>query len=185
MEWYALFVETGKEEVVQKFLQLYFDHQTLLSIVPKRKIPEKKFGTVNHVLKIFFPGYVLIKTNMNTDIFYRLEKIPKSLWLVNNGPYYSRDRGIYFSKICENEIVPILQLLDERDTINYSNVYVENSRFSVISGPLQGKENIIHKIDKHKNRAKILLHFMGKETTFDVGVEVLDNRKHTVSNSSE
>jgi len=37
-------------------------------------------------------------------------------------------------------------------------------------------EGIIRKVDKRKNRAKILLNFMGCEKTMDVGIEVLCNK---------
>ncbi|MSE06938.1 transcription antiterminator, partial [Lactobacillus salivarius] len=41
MKWYALFVESGKEEAVQKFLRLQFDEQALYSIIPKKKVTER------------------------------------------------------------------------------------------------------------------------------------------------
>jgi transcription termination/antitermination protein NusG len=44
MNWYALFVETGQEEIVQKHLRLNFDESKLYCVVPKRRIPEKKRG---------------------------------------------------------------------------------------------------------------------------------------------
>lgn len=43
----------------------------------------------------------------------------------------------------------------------------------VQSGPLKGKEGIIKKVDKRKNRAKVQLNFLGREKTIDVGIEVL------------
>lgn len=42
MKWYALFVESGKEETVQKFLRLQFDEQALYSIIPKKKSQNEK-----------------------------------------------------------------------------------------------------------------------------------------------
>ena len=44
MKWYALFVESGKEEAVQKFLRLQFDEQALYSLKPKTKATERKAG---------------------------------------------------------------------------------------------------------------------------------------------
>jgi transcription termination/antitermination protein NusG len=175
MNWHALFVENGKEEIVQKYLQLYFDKSLLYSVVPKRKVPEKKGGRVSHVLKKMFPGYVLIRTTMNTDIFYRIKEIPKCYSIVNNGLCYSKDKGTYYSTITEEEINPILQLIGDGEIIDYSKVYLENSMVSVKSGPLLGMEGIIKKVDKHKNRAKILLKFFGVERTIDVGIEIISN----------
>ena len=36
------FVESGKEEAVQKFLRLQFDEQALYSIIPKKKSQNEK-----------------------------------------------------------------------------------------------------------------------------------------------
>lgn len=41
MEWYAIFVESGKEETVQKLLKLHFG-ESFVAIIPKRIIPEKE-----------------------------------------------------------------------------------------------------------------------------------------------
>lgn len=173
LKWYAIFVESGKEEVVQKYLKLYFNEQSLKSVVPKRLVPEKKSGIVNSVMKNIFPGYVLIKTEMTNEMFHKIKKIPRSLRLVNNGSYYSQDEGTYYSSIDEREITPILQLMGNGEVVDYSKVYLENSKVIVESGPLKGLEGLIKKVDKHKNRAKIFLTFMGVEKTIDVGIEIL------------
>jgi transcription termination/antitermination protein NusG len=119
-----------------------------------------------------FPGYVLIKTNMNTDIFYKIKTIPKCYRIVNNGTIYSKDNGEYYSTIDEEEMAPIIQLLGNGEIVDYSRVYLENSKVFVKSGPLKGMEGIIKKVDKHKNRAKILLYFLGVQKIIDVGVEI-------------
>ncbi|MBM7616193.1 transcription termination/antitermination NusG family protein [Alkaliphilus hydrothermalis] len=41
MEWYVLFVESGKEEIVKNWLNFYFDKQSLHALIPKRKLVEK------------------------------------------------------------------------------------------------------------------------------------------------
>lgn len=176
MNWYALFIETGKEEIVKKFLRLHFDESILYSVVPKRKIPEKRAGSVYHVLKTMFPGYLFVRTNMNASVFYTLKKIPKCIRLVHNGTYYTKDNGAYYATINEKEMQPIIQLIGDGEIIDYSKIYLENSKVFVKSGPLYGMEGIIKKIDKRKKRAKILLSFMGVEKKIDVGIEILSKR---------
>ncbi|MBH8598733.1 MULTISPECIES: antiterminator LoaP [unclassified Thermoactinomyces] len=173
MNWYALFVETGQEETVKKLLHLHFDESTLSAFVPKRRVPEKKLGKIYHVLKKMFPGYVLIKTKMNADLFYKIKKIPKCYRILGNRTHHSKDDEAYYSTIDEEEISPILKLIGNDEVVDYSKIYVENSRVFVQSGPLKGMEGIIKKVDKRKKRAKILLNFMGTEKMIDVGVEII------------
>ncbi|MGE7726577.1 antiterminator LoaP [Bacillus cereus] len=175
MNWYALFVENGKEEIVQHFLNLYFDESSFKSIVPKRKIPEKKAGVIKHVFKKMFPGYVLIYTRMDYQVFNIIKKIPRCYNVVNSGCYHSKDAGTYFSQIEKCEMDLILKLTNDTGIIDYSKVYVENTKVNVKSGPLKGMEGIIKKVDKRKNRAKLLINFMGLEKTVDVGIEIISN----------
>ncbi|WBY44309.1 antiterminator LoaP [Bacillus velezensis] len=173
MKWYALFVESGKEEIVQKFLRLQFDEQALYSIIPKKKVTERKAGIKYEALKKMFPGYVLFKTKMTERTFHKTKELPISCRIVNNGAYYSKERKTYFTTITDEEILPIIRLIGEGDTVDYSKVYIENSKVTVASGPLKGMEGIIKKIDKRKRRAKICLSFMGLDKMVNVGIEVL------------
>lgn len=167
MEWYALFVETGKEELIRDWLNLYFHKSVLYSIVPKKKVAEKKNGNLVEVLKKLFPGYVLIYTKMTSEVYYKIKSNPNFIKILGNGDYYT--------KIPQIEIEPILSLLNDRQILECSQIITEDSDVKVISGPLLGMEAIIKKINKRKRRAKILLNFHGTEKLIDVGIEVLEN----------
>ncbi len=166
MDWYAVFVESGKEEFVQKQLQVHFDDSVLRSIIPKRKLTERREGRIFHVTRKMFPSYLLIQTNMNVEKYYIIKNIPKLIRILNTDRYYS--------KIDKTEIEIILKLIGFNDTVEYSSIYIENSNVRVVSGPLQGFEGIIKKIDKRKKRAKVVLSLMGEERTVDLGIEILN-----------
>lgn len=166
MDWYALFVQTGKEEYVQKWLSFNFNKSVLRSVIPKRKIPERRKGKVFHTIKVLFPGYVLIQTEMNDLIYNKIISTPKCIRVLSNGTYYS--------KIDDREITPILKLISDMGILDYSKVYMENSLIVVKSGPLQGMEGIICKVDQRKGRAKILMKFLNSVKKVDVGIELLD-----------
>ncbi|MBA4532923.1 antiterminator LoaP [Brevibacillus halotolerans] len=188
MKWYALYVRSGGEEIVKDHLNYYFDEQTLYALIPKRKVPEKKNGAIFHNIKILFPGYVLIKTDMTSSIFYKIKEIPNLYKFVNIGPIYSKltssnhakkDTSITnFSAIDDEEMSPLLRLLGNTDIITYSKIHFENSEVYVNSGPLKGMEGQIKKVDRHKKRAKVLIKFMGSEKLVDLGVEILSSSKN-------
>ncbi|WP_232699143.1 antiterminator LoaP [Brevibacillus daliensis] len=195
MGWYALFVETGSEDIVQKCLKLQFCQKDLYSCVPKRLIPEKKGGEFYNVVKPLFPGYLLINTKMTPSMYYELKKLPKYYRLLRNSAFvldkiYRRSQRLidlrieeegnqiynyddFFNEIDEVEIRQILQLINNENIIEYSNVIVENSKVCVQSGPLYGLEGMIKKIDKRKRRARIAINFFGGERLIEVGVEIL------------
>lgn len=195
MHWYALFVEAGKEELVQTLINKYIDEPTVRTLVPKRKLCEKRKGEFFHIDKPLFPGYVLIHTQMNNAIYYKLKKIPKYYRLLNMYKNNETNKQInkrevhdteqkhleptyLFSEISDNEMSLVLQLLGDEQVIDYSRVYFINSKVIVQSGPLKGKEAIIKKVNKQKKRVKILLNFMGNEIAMDVGIELLSPREY-------
>ncbi|WP_110932779.1 antiterminator LoaP [Paenibacillus bouchesdurhonensis] len=186
MGWYVLFVRNGYEDHVQKSLEKISDNNIARCIVPTRKIPERKKGQIKDVEKIMFPGYVFIQTQMTKSIYYTLSSHPLIYSLLNyrnrkdlnynqrNSDTTIQDSDDFcFKQVPKEEIEQILQLLDDHGKVDYSKVHLLDSRIKVISGPLKGKEGIIKKIDKRKNRAKVNINLMGCHRMIDLGIEVL------------
>jgi transcriptional antiterminator NusG len=168
MNWYSLFVHTGKEEYVEQWLRLYFDESMMTILIPKRRLTERKQGKVQCVLKKMFPGYVLVKTEMNNKIYHSFECIPDFIRVLGSGEYYTT--------IPDREMDFTLRLLGEKDVVDNSKVYLVNLGVVVKSGPLLGMEGLIKSVDKRKNRAKILVPFMGVEKEIDVGIEMIEGK---------
>lgn len=166
MNWYSLFVQTGKEEYVNEWLRLYFDESVMTILIPKRKLTERKQGKVLHVMKKMFPGYILIHTDMNDAIYYVFKRIPNLIRVLSSGEAYTI--------IPDKEMDWTLRLLGKSDVVDYSKVYLINSRVIIQSGPLLGMEGIIKSVDQRKNRVKILIPFMGHEKVIDLGIEILN-----------
>lgn len=185
MDWYALSVETGKEDIIGKIIRKYFLPSTVQAIVPKRRLLERKESKTYEVLKIMFPGYVFIKTRMNAGIYYELKRIPMYIKLLNkfnknehtisysNSEESDELSWERFSRIAEEEMALILRLIGKNEVIDYSILYLENTKVIVYNGPLKGLEGIIVKINKRKNRARVAMNFLGNEKYIDVGIELL------------
>lgn len=166
MSWYAIFVETGKEETVcNRIIELlnqekFEDEYELL--VPKRNMQERHQGKFVEVTLKMFPGYVLVRSN-NIDEFFRRTRncnyLYRFLKLEND-----------FQKIRLEEIANIIYLLDDDGVIGASNVSIENDIVKVISGPLCNYTGFIKKIDKHKRRAKVLFKFNGQDHYIDLSI---------------
>lgn len=183
MDWYAMFVKTGKEDLVQKMFRKQFDESVVRAIVPKRKLQEKKQGQAYEVYKKLFPGYVLLNTQMDSKRYYEFKRIPITHKLLNKYSYkdhiqnYKENDGdletYSFSKIDDEEISLILELIGDSETIETSTIYIKSAKVTVCDGPLKGREGIIKKIDRRKKRARIELDFKGNKMGFDVCIQVL------------
>ena len=76
VQWYALFVKTGEEEDMRKYLETLLPDINMKILIPKRKLQERRKGKVYEVIRTLLPGYVLVKTEMDVDFYYRLKKLP-------------------------------------------------------------------------------------------------------------
>ncbi|QDX92241.1 antiterminator LoaP [Brevibacillus laterosporus] len=173
VSWYALFVETGKENVVEKILTNHFDQHVFRCLVPKKIVSEKKNGVSYDSIKTLFPGYIFIQTNIISTIYYDLMSIPMTYYMVNCGKYKNDNCQTYYSEIPEEDMNWILQITDKEGLLSYSDVIIEDRQVQVITGPLQGMEAFIKKIDKRKKRAKIEIELLGEIKTLDVGINIL------------
>lgn len=161
--WYALFVKTGCEEEVKRWLNLFFIPSEIKALVPKRYLLEYKQGKICSIVRTLFPGYVLIETQLTEDMYYRLQKIPIIYTVLHNGEY--------FYKIPYEEIELICQLTKYGDVVGLSRAYYnEEQRLEIVEGPLKGLEPIIKKVNKRKNRVKVNLSLHGQCNYVDLGV---------------
>jgi len=167
LDWYAIFVETGEEDIVQKYIQRFFQEEQIKTLVPRRKLIERKGGKTYERIRHLIPGYVLAQAQMDTRLYYQLKSIPA---------VYSVLKSEYDPvPIRQEEMELILTLTRQGETIDFSQVYKEGERIRVISGPLKGLEGIIEKYDHRKKRVKICLEFLGQPKRIDLGAYTIDN----------
>ncbi|MGG4215507.1 antiterminator LoaP [Paenibacillus alvei] len=187
MSWYVLHVETGQENVVRAMIRKFYNPSSMYAIVPKRRLLEKRQGHIYEVCRTIFPGYVFVNTEMNAKTYNDLRRLPKCYRLLNNFNHRyhqieskeirvnpeDRIESYSFSKIDDEEMRPILQLIDKDEIIGYSSLYLRNTRAVVCDGPLTGEEERIKKIDARKKRARIILRLNGAEKYIDVGIKIV------------
>lgn len=165
MKWYAIFVETGREEEVQKYIELLFPNEDINTLVPKRKLIERKRGQTYESIKILIPGYVLVHTNMSDELYYGLKALPAVYRVLKDDSEPIPIR--------EEEMSMILSLTRYGETIELSDVYKEGNQIKVLNGPLKGMEGIIEKFDHRKKRVKVRLEFLGEYKRVDLGANMV------------
>lgn len=182
MKWYVLFVRTGKEEEVERYIENKLGNILCECHILKRIVPEKNNGQLSHIVKKVFPGYVFIKTKMDFNIYYDIKKIPYINYLLN----YSNSKDLdykqtdedeenYFRSISNLEMEELSPFINSKDgTMGISGFWFKEKKAIIVSGPLVGMEGRIKKIDKRKRRAKLVIHFMGMEKLVDVGFELIN-----------
>lgn len=164
VKWYALFVATGEEDKVKE--RIYFRMKDeLKALVPKRRMRERKVGKWEDKVRTLFPGYVLLKGQMNNKKYNLIREIPGVIRLLKNsdGP----------QEINELEIELIGRLTATNEIIGSSSIFIQGGDVVVIDGPLLGLEGYIQALDKRKGRVKVVLNLMGEPRTVELCVTMV------------
>ena len=167
MGWYAISVFEGDEDKVQTRLQARFK-ESIITLVPKKRVSFRKKGTRILLLKLMFPGYVLIKTKMDKEKFEIINQMSGVIRLITTGKECA--------KINENEISIILKLINKDGIIEMSKILLDGpgvKGFTVLEGPLKGMEHIIQKLSPRQKTAQVLLMFRGNSKTISVGADII------------
>lgn len=164
--WYVVQVRTGTEESIRT----QCDRNVSKDVLERCFIPyyeERKHirGEWITQRRILFPGYVFVITEKVEDLFEELKQVIGLTKLVGSG----------------EEIVPLtkaeteflLGFGGEEQVVHMSQGIIENSRVKILSGPLQGREGMIRKIDRHKRKAYLEVSMFGRMQMVQVGVEIV------------
>ena len=170
--WFVFFVQTGKEETVCECINDMFLNEESVSFIPKIEMIYKKSKQVRKEFKPMFPSYVFVETQRDGRSFANL-----AARIVRNSKYIikllGKDTPDYMA-VHEEEKDFLLEFYDDGYIVGESLGFIEGDMVFINSGPLQGKESIIKRIDRHKRRAEIELELLGDIRRVSVSLEIVE-----------
>ena len=130
-------------------------------IVPTHDVTEVKRGKRVKRKKKYFPGYVLMKSEMNNNIYHMIKNIKKVSGFLGA-------KGIPVP-VSDKEIDKILgQIKDGVDQPNYGIEYTVGEKVQVIDGPFASFSGLVEDIDEEKSRLKVSVSIFGRPTPVDL-----------------
>lgn len=164
--WYVIQVISGQEEKVLEMIRQYGIQKYIEKcFIPQYERKKKYLGQWRIERAVLFPGYLFVISSEIENVYSALKQIPKLTKLLGTG-----EKWTSMSK----EDVEIVEMLAGRDRlVKFSEGYLEGNRVVVTSGPLQGLEGVIRKIDRHKRLAWLEMEMFGRKTKFEVGLEIV------------
>ena len=144
--------EAEKAKISEKFEEI---------IVPTHDITEVKRGKRVQRKKKFFPGYILIKSEMDNNIYHMIKKLKKV-----SGFLGSKGAPI---PVSDKEIEKILGEIKDgvaqpKSAIDYSI----GEKVQVIDGPFASFNGLIEDVDEEKSRLKVSVSIFGRPTPVDL-----------------
>ena len=130
-------------------------------IVPTHDVTEVKRGKRIQRKKKYFPGYVLIKSEMDNEIYHMIKGIKKVSGFLGS-------KGIPVP-VSDKEIEKILgQIKDGVAQPKSSIEYTIGEKVQVIDGPFASFNGLVEDIDEEKSRLKVSVSIFGRPTPVDL-----------------
>ena len=164
--WYIVQSHSNFENKVAKLIKdeaekLKISDKIEEIIVPTHDITEVRRGKRVQRKKKYFPGYVLIKSEMNDNLYHMIKNIKKVSGFLGS-------KGIP-APVSDKEIEKILGQIKDGVTQPKSSIeYNVGEKVQVIDGPFASFNGLVEDVDEEKARLKVSVSIFGRPTPVDL-----------------
>jgi transcriptional antiterminator NusG len=165
--WYVVHAYSGYENYVMEALQKRIAQHDLKHkfdeiIVPTEEVVEMRGGQKRKSERKFFPGYVLVKMEMDDETWHLVRKTPKVLGFIGG----TNERP---SPITEDEANVILQRVAEGvDKPKPKTLFEPGEVVRVIEGPFADFNGVVEEVNYEKNRLRVAVLIFGRSTPVEL-----------------
>ena len=166
MNWYIVQAYSGFENKVADSIKDTMSKNSLSSslgeiLVPTQKVTEVKKGKRTQKQKKYFPGYVLVKLDLNKQIYHKIKNIQKVSGFL--GP---EGKPV---PVSENEIKKIITQANESEANPSAGIIFEvGEKVKVCDGPFASFTGLVEEINEEKSRLKVSVSIFGRPTPVDL-----------------
>ncbi len=166
-KWYAIHTYSGFEDHVKLALEERIASSGLKKyfgdiIIPKEDVIEKNVkGGKKKVKRKFFPGYIFVNMNVNTDSWHLLKGTPKVTGFVGD--------QLNPMAVDESEMDKIIAQITEG--IKRPKAKIEFSKGDIVKiteGPFSGFNGTIDDIKPDKSKLEVLVSIFGRATPVEL-----------------
>ena len=164
--WYIAQVQSGSEGSAVKALNEIIDRKEMRSkfeeiFIPTHEITEVKNGKRVQSEKKFFPGYILLKMEMNEETWQLVRGVKRITGFLS-----AQNKPVPLS---QKEADKLMNALDEQATGAVSlETFQVGDRVKVTSGPFASFNGSVEFVDDEKQRLKVSVLVFGRPTQVDL-----------------
>ena len=166
--WYIIQTFSGFEQKVAETLKDTIKKKEKLLVdkiedvlVPTHEVTEVKRGKRVQRKKKYFPGYVLVKMEMNKELYHMVKNINKvTCFLGTTGipaPVPEKEINKIMGRIKEGTLAPKTQV-----------TFDIGEQVKVCEGPFASFSGLVEEVDEEKSRLKVSVSIFGRPTPIDL-----------------
>ena len=166
MKWYVIHTQTGAEEKAKAGLESRMASTNLKSfieeiVVPTEQVSEIRSGKKRITARKFFPGYILVKMDMNKESWYLVKTTPGITGFI--GP------GRKPTPISEEEVDSIVKRTQDTETKPSPKVVFEiGEAIRISQGPFANFNGSVMEVYPDRGKLKVSVSIFGRSTLVEM-----------------
>ncbi len=165
-KWYVVHTQTGSEEKARAGLESRMSSTELGTfveevVVPTEQVSEIRGGKKRITARKFFPGYILIKMEMNKESWYLVKTTPGITGFI--GP------GRKPSPISESEVDSILRRTEDTETKpTPKTIFDIGESIRIAQGPFANFNGSVMEVYPDRGKLKVSVSIFGRSTLVEL-----------------
>ncbi len=166
-QWYIVHAHSGFEKKVAQAIQEQAGKKGLNNLiqevaVPSEHIVEVKKGKKTNTERKFFPGYVLVKMEMNDATWHLVKNTPKVTGFLGGGG----NKPLPISQKEADEI--FRQVQEGADSPRFTIAFTTGETVKIVDGPFESFVGVVEEVDDERNRLKVAVSIFGRSTPVEL-----------------
>lgn len=167
MHWYVVHAFSGFEKQVARSLAEHIKNAGMEAqfgeiMIPTEEVVEMRGGQKRATQRKFFPGYVLVKMEMNDDTWHLVKALPKVTGFIGGS-------GNKPTPISDDEANDILKQVQERaEKPRPKFTFEAGEQVRVIDGPFADFNGTVEDVNVEKSKLRVSVSIFGRMTPVEL-----------------
>jgi transcription termination/antitermination protein NusG len=165
-KWYIVHTYSGFENRVKRSLQERVEASGMTEkfsdiLIPEEDIVELVKGEKKTSKRKFFPGYILVRMEMNDETWHIVKDTPKVTGFIG-----SKDKP---SPIPDHEVANLQTRIDEGTLKPKPKFKYENGdHVRIIDGPFTNFDGVVDEVKPEKGKLRVIVSIFGRSTPVEL-----------------
>ena len=164
-KWYVVHTYSGHENRVatnlrQRIESEHLEHKIVDILVPTQDKIEIRGGKKEQVKEKVFPGYILVKMDLDNTAWIAVRTTQGVIGFVG--------AGTKPVPISDAEVKSIVQFMTQGAAPTFKEVFLVDDTVKIIDGPFADFIGKVDSVDKEKGKLRVLVSIFGRETPVEL-----------------